>query len=176
MKTTSLNRKRLEHLALIGYKLQKPIEEMCDSPYFFITDKEIQTCYSAIQFRDSNRKQISPEKVSKLRPINENKEIKSLSPREKQMHELMHLLNNAKNSKITGYDVSWTIQREKYDKFRFELLPNSPHACGSISMEHLEIILGFAKNHKWLSCSIGYTDWNDEHKRYGTYTPCVRMS
>jgi hypothetical protein len=176
MKTNALNRKAIEHLELIGYKLQKPIEEMCDSPYLFITNEEVQTCYSATQFRDSSRKLITQEKVLKLRPINEQKDIKKLSKRQQDMYKLMKLLNNAKNSKIDGYDVSWTIQEEKYDKHSFELLPISPHACGCISMKHLEIILQFAKEHQWISCSIGYTDWNNEKKKYGTSTPCVRMS
>lgn len=176
MKTNALNRKAIEHLELIGYKLQKPIEEMCDSPYLFITNEEIRPCNSATQFRDSSRKLIAQEKVLKLRPINEQKDIKKLSKKQQDMYKLMKLLNNAKNSNIAGYDVSWTIQEDKYDKYRFELLPNSPHACGSISMEHLEIIIQFAKEHQWISCSIGYTDWNNEKKIYGTSTPCVRMS
>ena len=32
------------------------------------------------------------------------------------MYKLMKLLNNAKNSKIDGYDVSWTIQEDKLIK------------------------------------------------------------
>jgi hypothetical protein len=175
MKTNALNRKAIEHLELIGYKLQKPIEEMCDSPYLFITNEEVQVCYSATQFRDSSRKLISQEKVLKLRPISEQKDIKKLSKKQQDMYKLMKLLNNSKNSKITGYDVSWTIQQDKYDKYSFELLPISPYACGSISMEHLEIILQFAKEHRWISCSIGYTNWNNEKQRYGTSTPCVHM-
>ena len=149
---------------------------MCDSPYLFITNEEVQPCYSATQFRDSSRKLIAQERVLKLRPINEQKDIKKLSKRQQDMYKLMKLLNNAKNSKIDGYDVSWTIQEDKYDKHRFELLPNSPHACGSISMKHLEIILQFAKEHQWISLSIGYTDLKKKKKRYGTSTPCVRMS
>lgn len=176
MKTNSLSRKAIEHLEIIGYKLQEPIEKMCDAPYLFITNEEVQPCFSATQFRDSSRKLIAQEKVLKLRPISEPKDIKKLSKRQQDMYKLMKLLNNAKNSKVTGYDVSWTIQEDKYDKYRFELLPNSPNASGSISMEHLEIILQFAKEHKWIHCSIGYTDWNNEKKRYGTSTPCVRMS
>jgi len=126
MKTNALNRKAIEHLEFIGYKLQKPIEEMCDYPYLFITNEEVQTCNSATKFRDSSRKLIAQEKVLKLRPINEQKDIKKLSKRQQDMYKLMKLLNNAKNSKIDGYDVSWTIQEDKYDKYRFELLPNSP--------------------------------------------------
>ena len=176
MKTNALNRKAIEHLENIGYKLEKPIEEMCDSPYLFIINNEVLTCHSATQFRESDRKQITQEKVLKLRPLSGAKEVSKLPKRQQDMYKLMKLLNNAKNSKITGYDVSWTIQQDPYEKYRFELLPISPYACGSISMEHLEIILQFAKEHQWIHCSIGYTNWNDEKKRYGTYTPCVRMS
>jgi len=175
MKTNTLGRKALEHLELIGYKLSKPIDEMCDAPFIIITDTTIEPIYSAIKFRDCGRKLISEEKVLKLRPVNEKLEVKKLPKRQQDMYKLMNLLNSTKNSKITNYDVSWTIQEDKYDKFRFEILPISPYACGSISMEHLEIILKFAKEHQWVSCSIGYTNWNNELKRYGTSTPCVRM-
>lgn len=175
MKTNALNRKAIEHLELIGYKLQRSIEEMCDAPYLFIGNGEITPCFSTTQFRESPRKLITQEKVLKLRPVNESIEVKKLPKRQQDMYKLMKLLNSTKNSKVAGYDVSWTLQKREYDEYEFELLPNSPQACGSISMEHLEIILQFAKNHKWISCSIGYTDWNNEKKRYGTSTPCVRM-
>lgn len=176
MKTNSLNRKAIEHLFIIGYKSNSTVEELCDAPYLFISDNDVSPCFSATQFRDSNKKLMSQEKVLKLRPINESKDVKKLDKRQRDMYKLMKLLNNSKNSKITTYDVSWTIQEDQYDKYKFELLPISPFACGSISMEHLEIILKFAKEHQWISCSIGYTNWNNEKQRYGTSAPCVRMS
>jgi hypothetical protein len=175
MKTQALNRKAIEHLELIGYELSESIDKLCDSPYLLIIDNRVMPCYSVKQFQETVGEILPQEKVLKLRPLNEAKEIKKLSKKQQEMYKLMILLNNSINSKITGYDVSWTIQEDKYDKDRFELLPVSPHACGSISMEHLEIILKFAKEHNWIHCSLSYTDWNDEKKRYGTSKPCVRM-
>jgi len=84
-------------------------------------------------------------------------------------------LNSTKNSKIAGYDVSWTLQPQEMDITRLEILPVTNTACGSISMEHLEVILDFAKEHTYIHPSIGYTEWNNEKKRYGTYTPCITL-
>lgn len=176
MKTNALNRKAIAHLEIIGYKLQESVEKLCDAPYLFFTNDIVEPCFSAIQFHESTKKLITQENVLKLRPINEKTDIKKLSKRERDIYKLLNLLNNPTNSKIAGYDVSWTIQKCNWDDYQLELLPNSPYACGSISMKHLEIIIGFVKNHPWLSCSFGYTDWNDEKKIYGTSTPCVRLS
>ncbi len=175
MKTNTLNRKAIEHLQLIGYKLTEPIEKMCDAPFLLISNLEVRPCFSANEFRDFSGKLKGQDQILKLRPATEAKEVKKLPKKEQDAYKLMKMLNNVKNSKITGYDVSWTMQREKYDPLRLELLPISPFACGGISMEHLEIIVQFAKEHQWHSLSIGYTNWNEEKKRYGTYTPCVRF-
>jgi len=169
MKTNALNRKAIEHLQLIGYQLTGTIEEMCDAPYLYIQDDTVSTGYSALEL-------ITQERVLKLRPINEKQVVKEQPKKAQKMYKLLAILNSAKNSNLTGYDVSWTIQKCLNDKYRYEILPISPFACGSISMEHLAIILEFAKANQEIHASISYTGWNDEKKRYGTYTPCIRLS
>jgi hypothetical protein len=176
MKSNTLNRKVIEHLLIVGYKLTDTIEKTLDAPFLIFNNNEIKLCYSANEFRDNSCKLITGEKLLKLRPKTEVKEIKKLSKREQEFYKLLKLLNNSKNSNITGYDVSWTIQKKKYEDYRWEILPISPSACGLISMEHLELILNFAKEHQWVSVSISYTNWSEEKERYGTYTPCVCVS
>lgn len=180
MKTNTLNRKAVEHLQNIGYKLTDSIDVILDAP-FLLLDEETQhvsPCLSANKFREYNRgKLLTQEQVLKLRPINEIKDVKKLDKKEQSYYKLLKLLNNSKNSKITGYDVSWTIQECKNKMLGgYEILPISPHACGSISMKHLEIILNFAKEHQNIFICIGYTNYSYEKERYGTYTPCVRLS
>lgn len=176
MKTKSINRKAIEHLVNIGYNTNEDLNKLADAPYLIITENEILPCYSNSEFNNITRELKTQEQILKLRPKTEAKDFKKLSKKEQQFYALLKKLNTVKISNITGYDVSWTIQQSKYEKYRWEILPISPYACGSISMEHLEVILNFAKEHQWLNVSIGYTDWNEEKKRYGTSTPCVRVS
>jgi len=176
MKTNTLNRKAIEHLQIIGYKLTDSVEKIIDSPFLLFTENEIKTCYSAKEFNNYAGKLKTQEQLLKLRPKNEVKEFSNLSKREQEFYKLLNLLNNAKNNKIAGYDVSWTIQKKRYADYRWEILPISPFACGSISMEHLGIVLNFAKEHQWHNISISYTNWSQEKERYGTYTPCIIIS
>lgn len=176
MKSNTLNRKVIEHLLIIGYKLTDTMEKTLDAPFLIFNNDEIKLCYSANEFRNNDFKLKTSEQLLKLRPKTETKDIKKLSKKEQDFHKLLKLLNNSKNSQITGYDVSWTIQKKKYENYRWEILPISPHACGSISMKHLEIVLNFAKDHCWTHVSISYTNWSEENQRYGTYTPCICLS
>ena len=176
MKSHTVNRKVIEHLQIIGYKLTDTIEKTLDAPFLLFHNNEIKICYSASEFRDNSGKLKTSEQLLKLRPKTETKDVSRLSKREQSFYKLLKLLNSSMNSKITGYDVSWTIQKKKYEDYRWEILPISPFACGSISMEHLEIILNFAKEHQFASVSISYTNWSEEKERYGTYTPCVCVS
>lgn len=173
MKTKNLGRKALEHLEIIGYKLIKPIEELTDSPFLFLIDDEVHTCTSVKEYQSSSLQEKKQEQILKLRPKLEKLKVKELSAKEKILYKLLAKLNTKKVSSITGYDVSWTIQEVKREHNRFEILPISPHACGSISMEHLEVILEFAKKYPHIHPTLSYTDWNDEKKRYGTYKPCI---
>ena len=176
MKTKSLNRKAIEHLITIGYSSNEDLNKLSDAPYLIIAENEIIPCYSNSEFNNVTRTLKTQEQILKLRPKTEQTDFKKLSKKEQQFYALLKRLNTVKISRITGYDVSWAIQKAKYEDFRWEILPISPHACGSISMEHLEVVLNFAKEHNWLNVSIGYTDWNEEKKRYGTSTPCIRVS
>lgn len=176
MKSNTLNRKVIEHLLIIGYKLTDTIEKTLDAPFLIFNNNEIKICYSANEFRDNSGKLKTGEHLLKLRPKNEIKQVSKLLKREQEFYKLLKLLNNSKNSKITNYDVSWTIQKKKYEDYRWEILPINPFSCGSISMEHLEIIVNFAKEHQFAHVSISYTNWSEEKERYGTYTPCVCVS
>jgi len=176
MKTNCLNRTAFEHLQLIGYDLADSIDCLCDAPYLFIAEQQVRPCFSATIFRDSNEKLIKQDQVLKLRPVDERNGIKKMDKRDRDIYKLLSILNSTKNSKIVGYDVSWSVQKCSFDKYQTEIFPISPCACGSISMEHLEIILEYHKQHPYLFMAIGYTDWNNEKARYGTYTPCIRIS
>lgn len=177
MKTQNLARKAIEHLILIGYTSSESVESLSDAPYIFLTEKnEIIPCFSNSEFRNNSGKLKNQEQILKLRPKNENSEFKKLSKKEQLIYKLLKILNSTKISKIAGYDVSWSIQKSSIYDHQWEIVPISPHACGSITMEHLEVVLAFAKEHIHLSISIGYTDWNSEKKRYGTSKPCIRIS
>lgn len=173
MKTRELARKHIEHLLNIGYKTVYKLDEIIDAPYILFKDTTFYTCHSAQEFNDFVGTLKTREQILKLRPIKEKTKIKTLNKKEQQLYKLLNVLNSFKNSQITGYDVSWSIQEREYDKGRYEIFPISPHACGSISMEHLEIILNFAKKNINLHPTLSYTNYNQEKERYGTSTPCI---
>lgn len=173
-KTKELSRGAIEHLISVGYKLINDISIIEDCPYLLISDNVINKCYSANQYRTFFGQEKTQPQVLKIQKEISVKERKKLTAKEKGAYKLLKLLNNQKNSKITGYDVSWTIQERKHDS-QLEILPISPHACGSISMKHLEIVLNFAKDYTWMYPSISYTNYNGENERYGTYTPCILL-
>lgn len=173
MKTKDLGRKHIEHLLSIGYTLGDSIEELIDFPYVLIKENTLYICDSVKEFNDFDGELKTKEQILKVRPAEEKLKIKTLDKKEQKLHELLRLLNGKKNSQITDYDVSWSIQEKKYEIGRYEIFPISPHACGSISMEHLEIILNFAKKHPYLYPTLSYTNYNQEKARYGTYTPCI---
>ena len=174
-KTKELSRKAIEHLLIIGCKTDCEIEKLKDAPYLLINKGIIKTCFSVKEYRDFGYSEKQENKILKLQKELPLKQKKELTHKEKAAYKLVKLLNNTKNSKITGYDVSWTLQPQERDVTKLEILPITNTACGSISMEHLEVILNFAKEHNYVYPSIGYTDWNNEKKRYGTYTPCVTL-
>lgn len=173
MKTKELSRKHVEHLQNIGYTTKHTVEDITDAPYILFKDNTFYPCFSVKEFNDFGGELKTKEQILKIRPIDEKAKVKTLDKKEQKLHELLRLLNTQKNSKITNYDVSWSIQEKKYDKGRYEIFPISPHACGSISMEHLEIILNFAKKHPYLYPVMSYTNYNGEKERYGTSTPCI---
>lgn len=173
MKTKELGRKHIEHLLSIGYILGDNIENIIDFPYIIIKENTLYTCDSVKEFNDFVGELKTKESILKIRPVGEKLKIKTLDKKEQKLHELLRLLNTQKNSKITDYDVSWSIQEKKRDIGRYEIFPISPHACGSISMEHLEIVLNFSKKHSYLYPVLSYTNYNREKDRYGTYTPCI---
>ena len=173
MKTKELGRKHIEHLFNIGYTLGDNIEDIIDFPYVVIKDNALYICDSVKEFNDFAGDLKTKEQILKLRPLDEKSKIKTLDKKEQKLYELLKLLNTQKSSKITGYDVSWTIQEKRNEVGRYEILPIAPHACGSISMEHLEIILNFAKKYTYLYPVLSYTNYNRETDRYGTSTPCI---
>jgi len=173
IKTKELGRSHVEHLLNIGYILSNTMEELIDSPYILIEENTLRICSSIKEFNEFKGNQKTKEQILKLRYSEEKDKIKTLGKKEQKLHELLRLLNSAKNSKITGYDVSWSIQEKKYERGRYEIFPISPNACGSISMEHLEIILNFNKKNPDLSPTLSYTDYNREKERFGTYKPCI---
>jgi hypothetical protein len=172
-KTRELSRSVLEHLINIGYKSNNSIEELADSPYLLIDNYAITVCDSVKDFNNFKADLKTWEQVLKFRPKKEKEEFKKKDKKLQTLYKLLNLLNTKKVSTITGYDVSWAIQEHSYEKGRYEVLPISPHACGSISMEHLEVILDFAKKHPFIHPTLSYTDYNDNKKRYGTSRPCI---
>jgi len=173
MKTKDLGRKHIEHLLSIGYILGDKIEDLIGFPYVLIKENTLYICDSVKEFNDFDGALKTKEQILKVRPAEEKAKIKTLNKKEQKLHELLRLLNGKKNSQITGYDVSWSIQEKKDEVGRYEILPISPHACGSISMEHLEIVLDFAKKNPYLFPTLSYTNYNGEKERYGTYIPCI---
>lgn len=173
MKTKELGRQHIEHLINIGYATDKSVEELIDSPYILFYGEKFTSSNSVKEYKDFNGTEKTKEQILKLRPIKEKENIKTLTKKEQKLYQLLKLLNTNKYSKITGYDVSWDIQEKESDRGRFEIFPISPQACGSISMEHLEIILDFAKKNTDLHPTLSYTNYNKNKERYGTYRPCI---
>lgn len=173
MKTKELSRAHVEHLITIGFTTDQDLENIIDAPYIIFKNNKFYTCYSVKEFNDFDGILKTKEQILKLRPIEEKSKIKTLSKKEQKLHELLRLLNTQKNSKITEYDVSWSIQEKEREAGRYEIFPISPTACGSISMEHLEIILDFAKKNTNLYPTLSYTNYNKNKERYGTYRPCI---
>jgi hypothetical protein len=60
---------------------------------------------------------------------------------------------------------------------KWEVLPISPNACGSISSGKMRIIMDWMDKNcpTWNGYSFGYTDYNESKKRYGTSRPCIKL-
>lgn len=174
IKTKSLSKKALNHLKSIGYILDDTLGVLSDSPFLLFSDKTIHACYSVNEFRNFDGQLRNENQILKLRPATEKSEVSKLSKNEKTFYKLLTLLNNRKNSKMTGYDVSWSIQANKTFN-TLEIFPISQYSCGNISMKHLELVLEFAKQNN-INIRFSYTDVFDENKKYRTYTPCIVLS
>jgi hypothetical protein len=171
-KTNNLQKKAIEHLFEIGFTSERTMDEIVDSPYLIVSNSIIEICSSAKEFINNNYPKKTQEQVLKLRPFNEKELIVKMSKKDKLVYKLLSILNNKKNSNITGYDVSWTIQKNKDNSIN--ILPISPFSCGCISKEHLSIMLKFSEDNS-LDFSLRYTEWNDEKSKFGTYTPCFHI-
>lgn len=173
MKTNTLSVNAINHLKGIGYQLQDTVDNLRDAPYLFIIDNKVSAVSSANMFRFSLEELVEEEFILKLRPAGEKDKVSKLSMVGHIAYQLLGILNNSENSKITGYDVSWDIKGEDMFSHWMEIFPISPHACGSISLEHLRIILKFAEGYPSYMFRFGYTNVNNEKEIYGTFTPCI---
>ena len=175
MKTNSLSINAINHLKRIGYELQDTVDALTDAPYLFIVDNKVSAILSANTFRCSSEILVKEEFILKLRPSDEKKKIKKLSKREQIAYKLLSILNKSANSKITGYDVSWDVKESRIFKGQLEIFPISSGACGSLSLEHLKLILNFAEEYPLFHFSFSYTDVDNGKEKYGIYRPCITI-
>ena len=175
MKTNSLSINAINHLKRIGYELQDTVDALNDAPYLFIIDNKVSAVLSNKTFRYSSERLVKEEFILKLRPFDEKKKIKKLSKREQIAYKLLSILNKSANSKITGYDVSWDIKESRIFLGHLEIFPISSGACGSISLEHLKLILNFTEKYSCFHFSFSYTDIDNGKEKYGIYRPCITI-
>lgn len=169
-KLNKISKKTLEYLFQNGYESKSDISDISDSPYVLIENKTIKPCYSNSLFDSFDGKLINESKLFIIK-----KEIKTKPSRKESMTiKLVNSLNSSLISKINGYVVNWIYEKDKYDSDRFHIFPITEHACGNITVKHMEFIIDFSKSND-LNITFGYYDYNDEKKKYGTLTPSIKV-
>jgi len=150
-KTKEISVKAMSHLLSIGCTTNHPVKELEDSPYLLINKGVIKPCFSVKEYRDFEYSEKQENKILKIQKELPLKEKKKLTHREKAAYQLVKLLNNSKNSKITGYDVSWTIQPQKreYPKQPQPSLvkPLTPEQLKELGI-HINVDVTDCKNYK----------------------------
>jgi len=172
-KAKDLSKKAIEHLIdVLGYETDKTKEQLFDYPYHLIYNGKIVERSSKNSFNMTSLDYKKESEILKMRPKNEKEDFKSKPKKERLLHELMRKLNHKKNSNLPGYNVSWGIKKEDILLDEYSIFPITNTACGSITQEHIELALDFAKQHG-LKLFLSYTNYNREKGTYGTFTPCL---
>jgi len=166
----------IEHLYTIGYKSETNLDTLIDSPYIISFNGILHPTLSVSAYKDSHYDELNEVKLLKLQP---ELEVKKEDKVYKLATRLVKHLNTDKIKNSGGYDQIFTVQKAQNEMItnKWEVLPISPNACGSIGSEKMRIIMDWLdKNYPaWNNYSFGYTDYNESKKRYGTSRPCIKL-
>jgi hypothetical protein len=172
-KARELRKPVIEHLLNIGYKSNHSVEALCNSPYIIAHNNYLLSINLVSPYRESNFHELNESSLLKLQPeINIIKTDKVFEIGSK----LIKYLNTKKISLSDDYEVIFAIQKPNNEMLcnKWEILPISPNACGSISMEKMKLIMGWLdKNSPSIDYSFSYTDYNENKVKYGTSRPCI---
>jgi len=166
----------IEHLITAGYKLEVNLEDLVDSPYIIAVNGILIPVTSVSFYKESQEDELNEIQLLKIQPEHE---VKKEDIVYKFASKLVKYLNSNKVKCSGGYDQIFTVQKSPFDMLtnKWEVLPISPNACGSIPSEKMKLIMDWMdKNYPpHLGFSFGYTDYNENKKRYGTSRPSIRL-
>lgn len=175
-KAREVRRPVIEHLKTIGYTLEDSVDTLTDSPYIISNGGSIKSTTSVSAFKDSHCDELDEVKLLKLQPeleVKKEDRVYQLAAR------LVKHLNTNKIKNSDDYDQIFTVQKAWNEMLtnKWEVLSVSPNACGSISGEKMRIIMDWLDKNcpGWIDYSFGYTDYNENKKRYGTSRPCIKL-
>lgn len=172
-KAKEVGKSIIEHLVHIGYKHKCDISELSDSPYIIVDNDTIEPCSSVGIFRGSDYPEYNQTKLLKLKPKLEVKKEDKIFLLGSKLVDYLNS-NLVKNS--DNYEQIFCIQDPNNDMLtnKWEVLPISPTACGSISSDKMKLIMDWLdKNRGYINFKFSYTDYNESKKRYGTSRPCI---
>jgi hypothetical protein len=163
----------LEHLIHIGYKSEYELDFLADSPYIIALEDKLLPQSSVSLYKDTECDELNEVQLLKLQPQLEveKEDIVFLVA-----NKLVKYLNSNKIVSSNGYDQIFTVQRPWNEMLvrKWEVLPISPNACGSISSKKMRIIMDWLeKNASHVNYNFSYTDYDDCKKKYGTSRPCL---
>ena len=166
----------IEHLYTIGYKSETNLATLVDSPYIISFDGILHPTPSVSAYKDSHYDELDEIKLLKLQPelvVKKEDRVYKLATR------LVKHLNSNKIKSSEGYDQIFTFQKAQNEMItnKWEVLPISPNACGSISGGKMKITMDWMDKNLPLHIgfSFSYTDYNENKKRYGTSRPCINL-
>ena len=166
----------IEHLITIGYALEEPVEALADSPYIIASDNKIKPVVSVSAYKESYHTELDEVRLLKLQP---ELKVKKQDKEYQLASKLVKYLNTNKIKSSGGYDQIFTVQKAQHEMItdKWEVLPISPNACGSITSEKMKIIMAWMDKNcpAWSGYSFSYTDYNENRKRYGTSKPCIKI-
>jgi hypothetical protein len=166
----------IEHLINIGYISERSVDELSDSPYILAVSRELYDCNSVKEYRESSLIELNESNLLKLQSSNE-------AIKEDEVFEignkLIKYLNTKKISLSDNYEVIFKIQESTFASTidKWEIVPISPNACGSISMGKMKLIMEWLDKNSpiHIRYSFSYTDYANSKKKYGTSRPCIKL-
>ena len=175
-KAREVRRPVIEHLYTIGYKSEVNVDTLIDSAYIISFNGILHPTSSVSAFKDSHYDELDEIKLLKLQP---ELEIKKEDKAYQLAARLVKHLNTNKIKNSDNYDQIFTVQAPQNEMItnKWEVLPISPNACGSISSGKMRIIMVWMDKNcpGWINYHFGYTDYNENKKRYGTSRPCLKL-
>ena len=174
-KAKEVRKSVLEHLIHIGYKPEYELDFLADSPYITAVEGKLWPQSSVSLYRDTNSDELNEVQMLKLQP---QLEVEKADRVFQVASKLVKYLNSNKIKNSTNYDQIFTVQKAQNGMItkKWEVLPISPNACGSISMGKMKIIIDWMdKNSNYVQFNFTYTDYDGSKKKYGTSIPCIAL-